>query len=305
MEDKLFQDIKKKYENELAKDYEKVLIKRKSGAFGFLGFLCVFVIIFLVCSSHFMPILIAVLGVLSVAMFILAFKYSKNGLNELTFLEKYLSTVVKDVSNSVFSKADFTIKDSYNSENVYELSGFEEGYDVYDHEITGDLKYGNRDIKIFKIETQVREKDEDGDVHYETSFAGIFGVMEINYILDGEIDINKWGDNPRALPKVNMDSVNFNKAYRVYSSNKVLAMQLLTHDVMDEILKLNEREKTLEFRIIENKIYFRIEDYSLFQNYSKEAINKNELAKDYNCLLILKNIIDLVEKAMKDNGLGE
>ena len=305
MEDKLFQEIKKKYENELAKDYEKVLIKRKSGAFGFLGFLCIFIIIFLVCSSHFMPILVTVLGALSVIMFILAFKHSKNGLGEDIFLEKYLSTVVKDVANSIFSKATFTLKDTFNCENIYEMSGFETDYDVFDHEITGDLKYGNRDIKVFKIETQVREKDEDGDVHYETSFAGLFGVMEINYILDGEIDINRWGDNPRAFPKVNMDSVNFNKIYRVYSSDKVLAMQLLTHDVMDEILKLYNKNNGLEFRIVENKIYFRIEDYLLLGNYAKEAINRKELDRNYTCFLILKEIVDLIEKAMKDNGLGE
>ncbi len=306
MEDKLFQEIKKKYENELAKDYEKVLIKRKSGVFGFLGFLCIFAIIFLVCSSHLNPIAMLILGFLAVIFFVLAFKNSAAGLNELTFLEKYLSTVVKDVVNSVFSKATFTLKDTYNCENIYEMSGFESDYDVFDHEITADFKYANRDIKLFKIETEVRTEDEDGNTEYETSFAGLFGVMEMNYILDGEIDINRYGDNPRAFPKVNMDSVDFNKVYRVYASDKVLAMQLLTHDVMDDILKLvNSIKSQFEFRIVENKIYFRIDDYNILFNNSKEAINKKELDEDYRAFVLLKNIIDLVEKAMKDNGLGE
>ena len=306
MNDKLFQDIKKKYENELAKDYEKVLLKRKSGAFGFLGFLCIFIIIFLVCSSHLNPIVMLVLGFLAVIMFVLAFRYARKGLNELVFLERYLSNVVKDVANSVFSKATFTLKDPYNSENLYEMSGFEEDYDVYDHEITADFKYDNRDIKVFKIVTEVREADDDGTVHYETSFAGLFGVMEMNYLLEGEVDVNYDGDNPKSFPKVNMDSVTFNKKYRVYASDKVLAMQLLTHDVMDEILKLAAMEKNyLEFRIVENKIYFRMSDYEVFANNSKEAINKKELDKDYKSLVMMKNLIDIIEKAMKDNGLGE
>ena len=247
-----------------------------------------------------------VLGFLAVIMFVLAFRYARKGLNELVFLERYLSNVVKDVANSVFSKASFNLKDIYNSENLYEMSGFEEDYDVYDHEITADFKYDNRDIKVFKIVTEVREADDDGTVHYETSFAGLFGVMEMNYLLEGEVDVNYDGDNPKSFPKVNMDSVTFNKKYRVYASDKVLAMQLLTHDVMDEILKLAAMEKNnLEFRIVENKIYFRMSDYEVFANNSKEAINKKELDKDYKSLVMMKNLIDIIEKAMKDNGLGE
>ena len=81
-------------------------------------------------------------------------------------------------------------------------------------------------------------------------------------------------------------------------------MQLLTHDVMDKILEYSEQYKTkFEFRILDDKLYFRLFNNNTFTNQSKEVISRSELENDYHNLRLFRDITDIVETSAKENGL--
>ena len=59
----------------------------------------------------------------------------------------------------------------------------------------------------------------------------------------GRVQTNRKGKIYHDVVQTEMDSVDFNKEFKFYASDKVLAMQLLTHDVMDKILNIVKKYK--------------------------------------------------------------
>ena len=60
-----------------------------------------------------------------------------------------------------------------------------------------------------------------------------------------------------------------------------------------------------EFRIMNDKLYYRIFNYNTFTNGSKEAINRAELENDYNNVKLFIDILNIVEKSVYDNSINE
>ncbi len=153
-------------------------------------------------------------------------------------------------------------------------------------------------IKIYDVQAdRIKDKEKAENVQY-VNFYGIFAVIDLSRNFNGEIQINKKGKDCHNLAKVEMDSVEFNKEYKVYASDKVLAMQLLTHDVMDKILNVINRYKfDIEFRIINDKLYFRLFSDGTFS----EELYVNNIEKIYNNGKLFKDILGIIETGISEN----
>ena len=316
MDDQLFNELKQKYEHLLQEDFEKYNNYRKAGGwivgiiFGII--FTIWVLMFTGISQMASPLLaILPIGLLVVSIYKVA-TYRKKGKGGANFNDKYQKTVVADLLSHLYTDPTYYgLSDNPNlrqeSKELYNYAAFDKGYDTFAVSYGWSMKYGDHNLKIYDLHTQERHEDSDGNTTYVTTFKGLFGEMTLPHNFNAEIQINKRGYNYTKLEKVNMDSVTFNKEYRVCASDKVLAMQLLTHDIMDKILELTAKSDKVkfEFRIINDKLYYRIFNYNTFTHDGKELFDRKELDNDYKNAKLFIEILDIIEKSASDNSITE
>jgi len=93
--------------------------------------------------------------------------------------------------------------------------------------------------------------------------------------------------------ELEMDSSEFEKIFNVYTSNKIKGMQILTADIMEDILHFKDKTKQdFDIFIKNNNIYLRFDCGSMFEPaFTKNKnIDKKILELDYN---ILKFVYEL------------
>ena len=134
-------------------------------------------------------------------------------------------------------------------------------------------------------------------------YEGIFSVTKLkNYVTD-EIRIKK---NKYILKnnynRVEMDSSEFEKYFDVYSNSNILAMEILTHDVMEELVQFyNTYKINCEIVIKNNNIYIRFDTGVIFEpNILKKSEDLNTLWVYYSVLKFAINLTIKVNKLLKD-----
>ena len=176
--------------------------------------------------------------------------------------------------------------------NNFESDDYIEGY----KEDGTNIKLGNFALR------NVSEKGEFRNVVYE----GIFSVAEINKHLTEELRIkkNKYIFNGN-INKVEMDSNEFEKYFDVYSSSNILAMEILTHDVMEELVGFYENYK-IKFEIIikDNKIYIRFDTGIMFEpNILKKSSDMNTLWVYYSVINFVITLTSKINNILNDSEI--
>ena len=96
-----------------------------------------------------------------------------------------------------------------------------------------------------------------------------------------------------------MDSSEFEKAFNVYTSDKIKGMQILTADIMDDILEFKNKTKyNFDIYIKDDKIYLRFSCGHIFEPYFRknEILNEKSLKSYYD---ILSFTCELTNKIIK------
>ena len=80
-----------------------------------------------------------------------------------------------------------------------------------------------------------------------------------------------------------MDSSEFEKAFNVYASDKIIGMQILTADIMEDILEFkNLTKQHFDIVINNNNIYLRFHCGSMFEpHFKKKNILDEKSLKSY------------------------
>ena len=95
-----------------------------------------------------------------------------------------------------------------------------------------------------------------------------------------------------------MDSEEFEKSFDVLSENKILAMQILTADVMESLISFkNKYDIDFEIVLMNNKIYLRF----FVSNMFEPQIFGNSMDKEliYTYYIILDFVVEITEKINK------
>lgn len=291
----LYNHIENEYASELEENRKKLL---KSIIICFILFIMAFVLfIMLDVKTKFGRKIIAIPFVPAVMYY--TFKYKNiNKIYTENFKEKIIKNFVKYINNSLtyhqyggkslikhYLDAQFEDKEF----NKINTDDYIEGYNN-----------NNTNIQMCNISLEnVNSNGEFLNLIYE----GIFSVSQLNINVSNEIRIKKKSyiikNNHN---KVEMDSKEFEKYFDVYSDSNILAMQILTHDIMEEITQFYSNYKIAFEIIIKNKIInIRFDTGVMFEpNILKKSNDINMLWVYYNILEFVINFTFKINKLLKD-----
>ena len=306
---KEFEELYKEFEkNSDVLDAEKEVMKerKKSKRISFL--LCVIIDIIIVeilnkrigfSNFTFVYYIISIYIIDVLIFFIMAFIFTKK---EKNYKPLFKEQIIKKMLNNFFTDLEY-----YPNRRLSALIYLEGNYEMYDDYYSEDYIEAKIDekynVNMAEVHTEKEETyvDSDGNSHTsrETVFHGIFAKIVIDKSINSNLRITY--NNSGYKNKLEMDSSEFEKNFDVFSSNKIIGMQLLTADVMEEILEFKEKNKKKGFfdiYIKENIIFLRFNCNSVFEPVlSKNENKKEEGLKNY--YDILKFIYEISNKIIK------
>lgn len=240
---------------------------------------------------------------LAFMVIILKFAFSKKRkMYRTIFKEKIIKTLVKEYDDNLNFDAERGI-----ASIIYNKGEFER-YDIFKSEdlITGNLE-GKYKINMAEVHTQDERTDSDGDKQYVTLFHGLFAQIELDQIVFAKLKLRK--DKLKLFfesnERVELDSSEFEKMYDVYSTDKIIAMQLLTSDTMQMFIDFKEKYKiTPEITLKEDKLYIRFQTGNMFEaNVMKNALDYEILLKYYDTIKFTLNITKEFIKNVKETEI--
>lgn len=214
------------------------------------------------------------------------------------------------INSSVYNEAEFGKYDRYRAEDL----------------MKGTLK-NNCNFEMSEVLTEDEYEDSEGHTQYLTLFCGLFAKIETSKPFNARLYLRKdrkdkniisraftgrllTGRVPFGNLRVNLDSQEFEKYFDVYCTDKIIAMQLLTPDVMQLLVNFREEmDMEYELTIKNNCIYIRFLSGEMFEPavVTKFSLDKNMLYKYYKMLdfsfSLTNKLINLIKDA--EYNLGE
>ncbi len=175
-------------------------------------------------------------------------------------------------------------------------------FETFDRFNSEDLIEGSIDninFKMSDVHTQRRHRDRDGKDTYVTLFKGVFVCATLSKNVNASINIiNNTIKIGNRDSYITIDNEEFEQKYDVSTTDRILAMRILTPDVTTNLLDLqNEYNIPAEIKIIDNIVYFRFYIADMFEptmfNKAEEA---NSIAE---YIMILDNIKRTIYKMAK------
>lgn len=246
------------------------------------------------------PVLIANIFVYVIVNLIFSGK-EKNKYNE-----KYKEVVIKKLMTNFYDNLEYFPQKEM-PEYIYEEAKYNEYYDNYESEDYFEAQIDNKySMQMAEILTQEEQEYENSEGETETrmitKFHGLFAKIVIDKSLNSELKIMQNGGILKS-DRLNMDSSEFEKHFDVQASNQIIGMQLLTADVMQELIDFkNNTNMDYDIIIRNSNIYLRFHCEDMFEtgNLKKEPLNK-EMIKKYFYMLnftynVSKRLIDIINE---------
>lgn len=210
---------------------------------------------------------------------------------------KFKEAIVKKLIENFYDNVEYYPNKGI-PEYIYKNAKYNEYYDEFYSEDYIEARVDNTyDIDIAEVRTEKIETYEDSDgkakTREENIFNGLFAKIVLDKSINDKIIIAKnnklFFDNKRQK----MDFNEFEKYFDVASSNKLLAMRILTPDIMLELLNfLNNYNVMFDIIIDDYNIYIRFDCGNMFEssNLKKGALDKDTLNRYYNILELSYNL---------------
>lgn len=242
-----------------------------------------------------MPMVTVLIFIDVFCYFIIFFIIGNNRNNEYNSLFK--TEIVEKLLKNAFSDVDYIPIKGMPTE-IYRQANYDGYYNRYYSDDYADVYINDRyPMKMAEILTQ---KVETHRVNGRTStttttiFSGIFAKINMKKSVNCQIRIKE--DGIFYNGNINMDSTQFEQYFDVDCSDKVITMQLLTHDIMDMLIDFRKiLGAPFDILIINNVMYIRLHVGKVFES----VINKY-LAVDVGTVKRYYNIIDFLDTIAKE-----
>lgn len=218
----------------------------------------------------------------------------------------YKNTVIKTIINNFYDNAEY-LPNQQMPEYIYKQLNYE-SYNRYksDDYIKAqiDKKYN---FEMAEILTEEEEKYTNSDGRTETritkKFYGLFSKIEIDKSINAELKIVENGKMFLNKNRLKMDSSEFEKYFDVQTSNKIIGMQILTADIMEELVNFERKMKIrYDIYIKNNEIYLRFHTGPMFEMKRKkdQIINKEVTYKYFTILKFTYNVAQNIINAINN-----
>lgn len=230
-----------------------------------------------------------ILGFIGIGLTYFNLKYTKKYKD--TYKQKLISDFVKLVDTNLVlaDKVDEKL-----ASDEYKVANFDKK--TYNRFSVNDHIYGSVEGSVIRV-WDLNVKKVTGSGKYkeiQDIFQGIFATAECTNNIEGTVKISR-NNQVKSENRINLDSEIFERYFDVYSTNKILALRILTHDIMEMLVDFHNKYN-LDFEIVfnNNKTYLRFATVDMFEpKVFSSSIKKELLYTEY---IILKFIIDLTKK---------
>lgn len=217
-------------------------------------------------SVVWVPLIMNILIIDIVIYAIICALFSKN-YNE--YRSKYKGIVINKLMSNFFSNLEY-FPQKLMPEYIYEKAEYNESYNRYMSEDYMEGLVGDKNgIQMGEVKTQKveRYRDSQGRTHTRTitKFYGLFAKVIMNKSINGKFRISQNG-TVYSKSKLEMDSSEFEKYFDVEASDKIVGMQILTADVMEELIEFqNNTNIKYDVYIQDNELYLRFHCGEMFE----------------------------------------
>ena len=227
------------------------------------------------------------------------------GKNKRKYAEAFKNNVIKTLIDNFYDDVYYNPIGSM-PKITYKEDRYNEYYNRYNSEDYFKGKILNQyDIEMAEVKTQKVEtrRDSQGRTHTSTTtiFHGLFAKVRMDKSLQTSLQIRK--NYKTTENKVRMDSQVFEEYFDVASDNKIITMQVLTHDVMDMLMSFVEATNIkFDISIYGNEMYFRFYTGEVFELPSLKAgaFDEETLKKYYDILeftyILSRKMIELIKE---------
>lgn len=222
--------------------------------------------------------------------------------NRIVYIEDFKKYIINNLIKNFYDNVNY-FPHGIMPKNIYNEGKYPEYYNQYHSDDYFEGKINNKyGIKMAEVRTEYEktEQDEDGNSTTTTStvFNGLFAKIDMEKSINSELTIsNRAGMFNKN--RLEMDSQEFEKYFDVVSTNKIIGMQLLTHDIMEMLVEFRNKTKiNYDIVMCNNNMYLRFFTGTMFEMKSikKGAMDKEMLKKYYD---VLNFTYTLSEKMLK------
>lgn len=208
------------------------------------------------------------------------------------YKEMYKKTVIPELLNSYEEKIQYIPEQGF-SKTMYEYANFERFENYYTDDLMKIIFKDNTKAYLSEVKTEITVSDGNGGSSREILFHGVVVEAKLKNNFNKHLCLRRdskkvYRNSPiKNIPKVELDSLDFENDFDVYSSDGIFAMRVLTHDLMEELTKFEQDNNiNLELTIKEDKLFIRFFTGEVFEAPlgSKAALNKPTLYRYYKIL---------------------
>lgn len=216
------------------------------------------------------------------------------------FNKEYKEKVIDKMLQNFIDELDY-IPIKQLPSNIYDEACYGGDYNKYYSDDYFEGKINNQKIVMADLlvqeETKSMSKDGIETTETFTVFNGLFGKINLDKSINSNLVITREREFSLFKKlKLEMDFYEFERIFNVYTDNNIIAMQLLTADIQEDILNLYNRYK-IDFTITikQNKMYVLFNTGDMFEVFSKRN-TPNEVLEQY--FSIMKFVCSLVKKIL-------
>lgn len=305
--EKWYENISNKFKEELIQLEETVKKEKENNRYRFKISIVIFIIIISIFIDFGLKfnimniiggiIMFGILFILPILIVVILTDHKESTRQRINMKKAIINIMIKSFDTNIeYYDKEGIAPEVYNKASV-------EYYDYYysDHLMTFSVK-SNYKLQMAETETQYIHTDSSGEKNIRVAFSGTFATLNTPKTFKERVyikkDMHNGKDNKvKKLPykdmRIELDFQEFEEKFDVYASNKIIAMQLLTSDVMlllDDFYKYMQRE--FEITIKNDNIYIRIWNGLTFSNSLTKGneLDKELIYKNYRTINFILNI---------------
>ncbi|MDT8336950.1 MAG: DUF3137 domain-containing protein [Candidatus Izemoplasmatales bacterium] len=209
------------------------------------------------------------------------------------FKSEVLTSMFKTIIPNVNYLPDkgLSEKDAYSSEFLKHADRYHS--EDYISGRIGDVDFVSSDVKL--EERHVQHTKNGTRVYYVTYFLGRVFRFDFNKVFTGNLQVLESGSpySRRKFEKVKMESVDFNKKFKIFTEEELTAFYILTPDIMEAIFNLEKRNPgRISMSFLGDHLYVAINNNrDTFELQMFRKLNETVIEEFKQDLLVIKDFI--------------